>query len=209
MWRRLAWISRITCASSTRSCARFDISSSTGAAASPTTAGARGVEPRQHRLDLLREFGRQVVEVLERALGEQQRRRELHRQRLRNAFGAACCRAARRGRDVSCDSAGCRISAAFALAEASSLLRAWAACSVRPDAALSHASLALASWSRASRSSGWRRTTSASSASAVGISAASDTRAAPPRPAVDRAAPSRRNRALRGAAGRRPWRCLR
>ena len=32
MWRRFAWISRITCASSTRSCAFFDISSSTGAA---------------------------------------------------------------------------------------------------------------------------------------------------------------------------------
>jgi hypothetical protein len=50
-------------------------------------SGARGVETLQHRLDLLAEFGRQVVEVLERALGEQQRRRELHRQRLRNAVG--------------------------------------------------------------------------------------------------------------------------
>jgi hypothetical protein len=72
--------------------------------------------------------------------------------------------------DVSRDSAGCLTSVAFALADARSCCN-FGNVSERPDAALSHASLALASWSRASRSSGWRRTTSASSASAVGISA--------------------------------------
>ena len=87
MWRRFARTSRITCDSSTRSCARRDISSSTGAAVVaewPARAASRRFSIAS---TWLAEFRRQVVEVLERAFREQQRGRELHRQRLRDAFG--------------------------------------------------------------------------------------------------------------------------
>ena len=84
MCRRFVWISRPTCASSTRSCARFDISSSSGAAAAGAGRASR-VEPRHHRLDLLRKILRQARVVLERALRQQDARRVFHRERLGTA----------------------------------------------------------------------------------------------------------------------------
>ena len=57
------------------------------AAAGNAAARARGVEPRDQGLDLLREFRGQVRPVLERALGEQQAGRVLHRHRLGHAVG--------------------------------------------------------------------------------------------------------------------------
>ena len=48
-------------------------------------AGARGVEAREHRVDLLREIAAQAAVVLERALRQQQGSRVFHRHRLRHA----------------------------------------------------------------------------------------------------------------------------
>ena len=57
----------------------------------------RRVEPREHDVDLPRELRRQARRIVERAFGEQQRRRVLHRDRLRERHPtAASCRAARR-----------------------------------------------------------------------------------------------------------------
>ena len=50
-------------------------------------SGPRRVEAREHRVDLLREVRRERRVVLEGALGEQKRRRVLHRERLRHAGG--------------------------------------------------------------------------------------------------------------------------
>ena len=73
---------------------------------------------------------------------------------------------------VSFISAPCLTSADFVWTDASVAL-SFGRFSARPEANLSHASLACTSCSRASRSSGWMRTRSAFSASALGIRPAS------------------------------------
>ena len=55
-----------------------------GRRAGQRTQRARGVEPRQHRLDLLREIRREACVILERAFGEQHARRVFHGERLGN-----------------------------------------------------------------------------------------------------------------------------
>ncbi len=47
-------------------------------------ASPRGIQARQHRIDLLREIGAEARIVLEGGLGKQQRRRVFHRHRFRN-----------------------------------------------------------------------------------------------------------------------------
>ena len=79
--RRLTWISRATCASSTRSCARRKMSSISAAGAGrDRTRFARRVEPREHRRDLLREIARKAAVVRDGAFGEQYAGRVLHRE---------------------------------------------------------------------------------------------------------------------------------
>ena len=111
---------------------------------------ARGIEPRQHRLDLLREIGRQARVVLERALGQQHAGRVLHRDRLGNA---GCGILSRRSTSaaVSFISAPLPISATCLCTDAS-VCFSFGRFSARPERELEPRVLGAASCSRASRS---------------------------------------------------------
>ena len=74
MWRRLAWISRATCASSRRSCARRAISSSIGARRDPGAGLFCCAASRRASIasTCLRKLRRERREILDRRFGEQQ-----------------------------------------------------------------------------------------------------------------------------------------